>query len=54
MEKCDFCLYRYECIGEVPDKNGSCIGFVVPRELTVAYEEYSFKKTDFATLCREG
>ena len=40
MDKCDFCLYRYDCIGEIPGKDGKCMGFAVPREDKAAYEAW--------------
>lgn len=55
MDKCDFCLYKKECIGEVPGPDGKCLGFAVPREQQAAYEEFLARqaKQDFAALCRE-
>ena len=56
MGKCKFCLYREGCIGEIPGKDGRCMGFAVPPEQKAAYESYlagQAKKPDFAALCRE-
>lgn len=40
MEKCDFCLYKEGCIGEVPGPDGRCLGFVVSSELQAAYDAF--------------
>lgn len=40
MDKCDFCLYRDDCIGEIPGPDGLCVCFGVPSELLAAYEDY--------------
>jgi len=56
MEKCDFCLYKKECIGEVPGPDGKCLGFAVSPEQQAAYEDFLTRKAqepDFAALCRE-
>lgn len=55
MDKCDFCLYKEGCIGEVPGLDGRCLGFAVPREQQAAYEAFLAREAqkDFAALCRE-
>lgn len=40
MEKCDFCLYREGCIGEIPGPDGKCMAFAVPKEDVAAYEKW--------------
>lgn len=49
MEKCDFCIYRDSCIGDVPGLDGSCLGFAVPLELQDAYQAFlsESKKSSF-------
>ena len=54
MKKCRYCLYRKDCIGIVPGKDGKCLAFAVPPEQQKAYQEFleEEKKNDFAALCR--
>lgn len=57
MEKCDFCLYREGCIGEVSSPDGKCLGFAVSLDQQAVYEKFlveKAQKSDFAALCREG
>lgn len=40
MNKCNYCMYRNECIGELPGDDGKCMAFAVAKEDAPAYERY--------------
>lgn len=40
MNKCNYCMYRSECIGELPGNDGKCIAFTVTKEDAPAYEQH--------------